>query len=304
MKLYFREKLATEIILRPMYFSHNHIDSRQYAVRRGSGFRGVVCLFLLALMTCWVSCVPVESLTYLQPNEGENEEVFVYDKDEYKLQVNDILDVKISSLDPELSALFNANTIGTMQFAQATSQTGGDLFYITGYSIDEDGEIDIPLVGQVKVQGLTLREAHATVNRKVAEMFTNYHLKVRLGGVRFSVLGEFNRPGKHMVMQNEVTIFEAIALGGDLSLVANRNELRLIRQHVDGTRIHTVDLLDQSVVGSPFYFIQPNDVLYAEPLPQRSWGVGVTGAQTLNTIVGTLSTSAALILSIISLNSN
>ena len=104
-----------------------------------------------------------------------------------------------------------------------------------------------------------------------------------------------------MVMQNQVTIFEAIALGGDLSLVANREQV------VDSTasrrhEIHSINLLDESVVGSPYYFIQPNDVLYAEPLPQRSWGIGVTGAQTLNTIVSTLSTSAALILSIISLS--
>ena len=103
-------------------------------------------------------------------------------------------------------------------------------------------------------------------------------------------------------MQNQVTIFEAIALGGDLSLVANRQDIRLIRQHPDGTKIHSVNLLDESVVGSPYYFIQPNDVLYAQPLPQRSWGIGITGAQTLNTIVSTLSTSAALILSVISLS--
>ena len=103
-------------------------------------------------------------------------------------------------------------------------------------------------------------------------------------------------------MQNQVTIFEAIALGGDLNRVANREEICLIRQHPNGTKIHSINLLDESVVGSPYYFIQPNDVLYAKPLPQRSWGIGVTGAQTLNTIVSTLSTSAALILSIISLS--
>ena len=73
-------------------------------------------------------------------------------------------------------------------------------------------------------------------------------------------------------MQNQVTIFEAIALGGDLSLVANREEIRLIRQHPNGTKIHSINLLDESVVGSPYYFIQPNDVLYAEPLPSALLG--------------------------------
>ena len=264
----------------------------------GLNVAGLVLVFVM----CCTSCVPVESLIYLQPDEDMLEEVHEYDKQEYQLQTNDILDVKISSLNPEVNALFNASTMGTMQVAQATAQTGGDLFYITGYSIDQDGKIDIPFVGKVDVLGLTLNEAHSAVNVKVSELFTNYHLQVKLGGVRFSALGEFNRPGKHVVMQNQVTIFEAIALGGDLSLVANREQIRLIRQHPEGTKIHSINLLDESVVGSPYYFIQPNDVLYAEPLPQRSWGIGITGAQTLNTIVSTLSTSAALILSIISLS--
>ena len=259
-------------------------------------------VFVLLFTMCCTSCVPIESTIYLQPEGEMHAEVFEYDKREYQLQVNDILDVKISSLNPEVNTLFNASTMGTMQVAQATAQTGGDLFYITGYSIDQDGSIDIPFVGKVDVLGLTLNEAHSAVDVKVSELFTNYHLQVKLGGVRFSALGEFNRPGKHVVMQNQVTIFEAIALGGDLNLVANREEIRLIRQHPSGTKIHSINLLDENVVGSPYYFIQPNDVLYAEPLPQRSWGIGITGAQTLNTIVSTLSTSAALILSIISLS--
>ena len=260
-------------------------------------------VFVLMLVMCCASCVPSESLIYLQKSGETAAEVFEYNKQDYQLQMNDILDVKISSLNPEVNALFNASTMGTMQVAQATAQTGGDLFYITGYSVDQDGNIDIPFVGKVNVLGLTLNQAHSAVDAEVAKLFTNYHLQVKLGGVRFSVLGEFNRPGKHVVMQNQVTIFEAISLGGDLSHVANREEIRLIRQHPDGTQIHTIDLLDRSVVESPYYFMQPNDVLYAEPLPQKVWGVGVTGTQTLNTILSTLSTSAALILSIITLRS-
>ena len=281
--------------------NHFELGNMHVALKRIFGHNALGVLALLIAMS-FTSCVPVESMIYLQPDGDSPKEVFRYDKQEYKLQMNDILDVKISSLNPEVNALFNASTIGTMQAAQATAQTGGDLFYITGYSIDEDGNIDIPFVGKVKVLELTLNEAHSAIDTMVSELFSNYHLQVKLGGIRFSAIGEFNRPGKHVVMQNQLTIFEAIALGGDLSLVANRKEIRLIRQNPNGTKIHRVNLLDENVVGSPYYFIQPNDVIYAEPLPQRSWGIGITGAQTLNTIVSTLSTSAALILSIITLS--
>ena len=279
----------------------NHFEQRLELKVRPYIAGRPAAVFVLMLVMCCASCVPSESLIYLQKSGETAAEVFEYNKQDYQLQMNDILDVKISSLNPEVNALFNASTMGTMQVAQATAQTGGDLFYITGYSVDQDGNIDIPFVGKVNVLGLTLNQAHSAVDAEVAKFFTNYHLQVKLGGVRFSVLGEFNRPGKHVVMQNQVTIFEAISLGGDLSHVANREEIRLIRQHPDGTQIHTIDLLDRSVVESPYYFMQPNDVLYAEPLPQKAWGVGVTGTQTLNTILSTLSTSAALILSIITL---
>lgn len=249
------------------------------------------------------ACVPSKDLIYLQADaESQSSgEVFKYQREDYKLQVNDILDVKISSLNPEVNAIFNASSMATMQVAQATAQKGGDLYYMTGYSVSENGEIDIPFVGKVNVAGQTLDQARTTIDTKVGGLFNNYHLQVKLGGIRFSAIGEFNRPGKQVVMQNQATIFEAIALCGDLNSVARRDDIKLIRQYPDGTRIHTINLLDQSIITSPFYFIQPNDVLYAEPLPQKSWGIGVTGSQTLGTIVSTLSTSLALTLSIISL---
>ena len=173
---------------------------------------------------------------------------------------------------------------------------------MTGYSINENGEVEIPFIGSIVVVGLTLREAHQRVDQEVAKLFSNYHLQIRLGGVRFSLLGEFNKPGKAVILQNQVTIFEALAIGGDLTAVANREKVHLVRQYPDGTKIHQINLLDRSVIESPFYFIKPNDVIYAEPLEQRSWGIGITGAQTFTTIISTLSTSAALFLSIISLS--
>ena len=96
--------------------------------------------------------------------------------------------------------------------------------------------------------GQTLDQARTTIDTKVGGLFNNYHLQVKLGGIRFSAIGEFNRPGKQVVMQNQATIFEAIALSGDLNSVARRDDIKLIRQYPDGTRIHTINLLDQSII--------------------------------------------------------
>lgn len=254
----------------------------------------------MAMAVLFSACVPTKEMIYLQPAEGEATEVFSYDREEYKLQVNDILDVQIRSMNQEVNQMFGGGNIMN-QNMQAGVQSGGDLYYMTGYTVDEKGEVELPYLGSVQVQGLSLEEAKAAIDAQVATLFKSYYLQVKLGGIRYSALGEFQSPGKKVILQNQATIFEAIAASGDLTQVAKRDEIKLIRQYPDGTRIHTLNLLDQSIIGSPYYFIQPNDVIYAEPLPQKAWGIGVTGAQTFTTIISTLSTSLALTLSIISL---
>lgn len=257
---------------------------------------------LLGLFICLItSCVPVRKMIYLQTDEIELNQVFEYQKEEYRLQVNDILDVKIRSMNEEANNLFSMQLQGGQQAMQAGAQNGGDLYYITGYSINENGAIELPFIGEVEVAGLNLEEAKARIDKEVSSLFKNYYLQVKLGGIRFSTLGEFNRNGKQLILQNQATIYEAIALSGDLTPLAKRDEIRLIRQYPEGTKIHTINLLDQSIIGSPYYFIQPNDVIYAEPLPQKAYGFGVTGAQSVTTLLGALSSSIALILTLNSL---
>ena len=184
---------------------------------------------------------------------------------------------------------------------QVGAQNGGDLYYMTGYSISDSGTVELPFIGSVGVQGMTLNEARAAIDVEVGKLFKAYYLSMKPRGIRFSTSGESKQTGKKVLLQNQATIFEAIASSGDLNMVANRSEIRLIRQYPEGTKVHTVNLLEDDIISSPYYFIQPNDIIYAEPLPQKSAGIGVTGAQTLSVIIGTLSTSLALVLSIISL---
>lgn len=239
-------------------------------------------------------------MIYLQ-SDLEYNDIYNYNMVDYRLQPNDILDVQIRSLNDEANKLYMPQN-QSQQGAQAGVQNGGDLYYMTGYSIDDNGRIELPFIGSVFVNGMTLSEARNSIDAEVGKLFKTYFLSIKLGGIRFSTLGEFNRPGKKVILQNQATIFEAIAASGDLTIVANRSEVRLIRQYPEGSKIHTVNLLSDEIISSPYYFIQPNDIIYVEPLLQKSAGIGITGAQTLTTIVGTLSTSLALVLSIISLS--
>jgi polysaccharide export outer membrane protein len=262
----------------------------------------VVLSILFALV---ISCVPKKELVYLQPkdfNQSPDNEVFNYERKKYRLQINDILDVQVRSTNAEANELFNGGDNNARnQQGQVAMQSGGDIYYMTGYSVNDAGDIELPVLGNIAVKGLTIDEVKLKLDSAVGSYFSEFYLKVQLGGIRFAALGEFQNPGKFVILQNQLTIFEAIANAGDMTNVASRDNVTLIRQYPDGTRIHKVNLLDQSIITSPFYFIQPNDIIYAEPLVQKTYGLGVNGAQTLTTVISVISTSLALYLAISSL---
>ncbi|WP_339869461.1 polysaccharide biosynthesis/export family protein [uncultured Algoriphagus sp.] len=249
-------------------------------------------------------CISNEKIIYLQNLEGnsliEDDELITYKIPEYKLQYNDIIDVNIQTVDDMTQFGFNNKPPQmNQQMGNVSAQSGGDIYYMTGYSVDENGNIRLPIVGEVYVRDKTLDEARIDVEQKLREYVkSELYVKVKLGGVRYSALGEFRRPGKYVVLQDRMTIFEAIANAGDLTTVAKRDEVLMIRQYPEGTRLHRINLLDRQIVASPYYFIQPNDQLYIEPMKVRETGTGENTAQTLALVFAGIS-SVALILNLL-----
>jgi polysaccharide export outer membrane protein len=244
----------------------------------------------------FTSCVPKKKMVYLQSEDNNQDSVFLYERIDYRLQVNDIIDVKIVSLDEDVNKLFNSNN-STNSNSVAQTANYGDLYYVTGYNIDDSGNIDLPIVGEVNIVNKSLVEAKREIESKVNRYFPKYYLAVKLGGIRFSAIGEFNRPGKYTILQNQATIFEALALAGDLNMVASRRDVKIIRQYPEGTKIHTIDLLDKNLIHTPYYFIQPNDVIYIEPLKAMSWGVGTNAAQSTALILSLISSTLLIVVS-------
>lgn len=251
------------------------------------------------------SCIPNEKVIYLQNKKGKiaipEDKIIPHEYPEYRLQFNDIVDVKIQTNEDLLKSGFNVENPGNMQgqFGAQLTQNGGDLYYMTGYTVDKNGNIRLPVVGDVRIIDKTLEEARAIIEEKIRAFVTSeLYVRVKLGGIRFSALGEFQRPGKFVMVQDRATIFEAIAQAGDLKVIARRDAILLIRQYPDGTKLHRVDLTDIEIVKSPFYFIQPNDQLYAEPLKVREVGAGENAAQSLSLLISSI-TAIALVLNLI-----
>ncbi len=250
------------------------------------------------------ACVPNKKLIYLQNLEGKEpiyeDSLIRYETTEYRVQYNDILEIQIQTTDSDMNELFNVKPTMTMPPQQMAASSGGDIFYMTGYAVDNEGMVDLPLLGYIRVQDMNIKEIKKAIGEELKKYITNdeFFVRVKLGGIRFSSIGEFRKPGKYVVLQDRMTILEAVAHSGDLKVSAKRDEIMLIRQYPDGTKLHRVNLNDRNLVNSPFYFIQPNDQIYAEPLRIREIGSGENFAQSLQLIVTSV-TAAALILNLI-----
>lgn len=260
-------------------------------------------LYALVFFTA-IGCVSNEKIIYLQNLEGEDAieegELITYEIPEYKLQYNDIIDINIQTVDDIVEYGFNVKgSAPSGQSGNMATQSGGDIYYMTGYSVDKNGNIQLQVLGDVYVKDKTIEEARKEIEDRLREYIkSDLYVKVKLGGIRYSALGEFRRPGKFVVLQDRMTIFEAIANAGDLTPIAKRDEILLIRQYPEGTKLHRINLNDRQVVKSQFYFIQPNDQIYAEPMKVREIGAGENAAQSLSLVISSI-TAAALIINLI-----
>ncbi len=243
------------------------------------------------------SCISNKKVVYLQEKDDNvsYSDSFKLDRKLYRLQTNDIINIDVIGANKEFTSFFTFDNQAAQNMGNVSAAQGGDLFYTSGYTINDSGYINFPVIGLIKVDGLTVFQAEKKIGEEIKKLQSGVYVVVRIGGVRFSLLGEFNRPGKYVVMQNQVNIFEALATGGDLKEIARRDKIVLLRQYPDGAKIHYIDILDKNVINSPYFYLQPNDVLYVEPLKRRAYGVGVNGLQTLTTILSILSATLVVV---------
>ncbi|ELR68500.1 Polysaccharide export outer membrane protein [Fulvivirga imtechensis AK7] len=202
-------------------------------------------------------------MIYLQDESfsGQRAKLVQNQKKPYRIQPNDIISVKVKSAsNTELSDIFNVSPyMGPVFIAP------GNL-YLEGYSVNDEGQITLPVIGTVTVKGLTLEEVQQMIQGNAQQYLNNATVIVKLLSFKITVLGEVKNPGYHYVFNNQVTILEALGLAGDLTQFGNRKNIKLIRQHPEGNQVVLVDLTDPKILQSEYFYLMPNDVLYVEPL--------------------------------------
>lgn len=250
------------------------------------------------------SCIPNEKVVYLQNKENTPEwgldTLITLNRQDYELQPNDILLINFYSGRQEAVTKFyplllRTNALGANQVGGGNGQQQN--LYFTGYNIDRDGIVEINALGRVQAAGLTTTELKYELERIIKERdeINDILVNVKLDGIRYTIFGEVTNPGPQTLQQYEANIIEALASSGDLTLNANREHIQIIRQYSDGVRVHEIDVTRRKLISSPYYFLQPNDIIYVPPLKIRELGTGETGLQTFVSIVSVISGTALLI---------
>jgi polysaccharide export outer membrane protein len=212
-------------------------------------------------------------------------------KDVYHLQPSDVVSVQVkSSTETAASnALFN---VGSMQ----NGFTSPGSFFLEGYTIDTEGNITMPIIGSVMIEGLTVESAQKLIQANADKYLTKATVIVKLTSFKVTVLGEVRNPGYLYVYNSQVTVLETLGLAGDLTPFANREKVKLIRQTPEGSKVIFLDLTDANLLSSEYFFLMPNDVLYIEPFRARA---NRTNLEVLGVVFAGL-TTGVLILSYMS----
>ncbi|MCW8310871.1 polysaccharide biosynthesis/export family protein [Sphingobacterium sp. InxBP1] len=220
---------------------------------------GLLVGLFLSVLTMFSSCGSRKSMVYLQPDSIQINTL--YEQYIPKIQTSDILTIVVTAADPKVTAPFNPlSSMATSNMTQSV-----DLALRPTYTVDNNGEITLPMLGKVHVAGLTRLEAIEKLRKELSQYIKDPGVNINFNNFRVSVLGEVAKPGSFVVPTERVTVLEALGMAGDLTIRGVRNNILLIRE-VNGQKTqHRLDLTKESTLNSPYYYLAQNDVIYVEP---------------------------------------
>jgi polysaccharide biosynthesis/export protein len=217
---------------------------------------------LLAVLLVLSSCTPQKRMVYLQ-HKNQITDPLNYNRPEYRIKMGDILYIRVLTLDEESATIFNNE--GSQRVGAGGGSNNISMF-IYGYSVDDNGEVTLPVMGKVKLEGKTMDEAISVIEELASEYLIGATVMVKHVNFSITVTGEVGSPGKFYVYDNQFSIMDALSMAGDLTDFGNR-KVNIVRQTPDGTgaTFAVLDITDPRIITSEYYFLQPNDLVYVEP---------------------------------------
>jgi polysaccharide biosynthesis/export protein len=245
-----------------------------------------IVIYLLLLVSL-SSCLSKKKIVYLQGQQDQSSGQVNY---EPLIQNDDMLSISILSSEPELAAPFN---IDQMQSATTISNNNTSK---TTYLVDNFGEIDFPILGKMKVAGLSKTELKQYLRDRLAIYLKDPIINIRIVNYKVSVLGEVNKPGTFQLTGDRITLLEVLANAGDLTLYGKRDNILVIRDYLGTKTYNRIDITKADFVNSPFYYLDQNDVVYVEPRKAKidSTAIG-SNVGTIISILGFVITTTILL---------
>lgn len=220
---------------------------------------GLALVTFIAVLMLFSSCGSRKSMVYLQ-QDSSIVNTAAFERYIPKIQVNDILTISVTAADPKVTAPFNYQSTYV-----ATISPGTEMAMRPTYTVDSDGNITFPLLGKVKLEGLTRMEAIAKIRDELSTYIKDPGVNMNFNSFRVSVLGEVKSPGSFIMPTDRITVLEALGMAGDLTIRGVRTNVMVVRE-VNGVKsINRLDLTKQETLNSPYYYLAQNDVVYVEP---------------------------------------
>ena len=221
-------------------------------------------IFILGALLL-ASCATNKRAAYIQQVQTDIPTAIEQD---YQIRIKplDRLTVTINSKDPELAAPFNAassyNSLNGL--SSYSSSSNGNLQILT---VDKEGKIQLPIIGEIDCDGLTRNELAKKIENTIREngMVHDPIVIIQFADVKFSVLGEVARPGQFSITKDRISLFDALAMAGDLTIYGQRENVALIREENGMRTVHYFDLKNPDILTSPYFYLQQDDVVYVTP---------------------------------------
>ena len=226
-----------------------------------------LAVMLLNLLT---GCVTQSDLEYMQVKDRNIREYNEADIADYKLKVNDELYIQITSLDEAASNIFS--NMGAQQSVNSGSMQPYGASLIS-YTINKKGELLLPVIGNINVVDKTITQVKQMIRDSLSNVLNQPIVTVKLVNRYISVLGEVRNAGHFAYAQEKLTVFDALALAGDMTIYSNRKEVILARNEKGKNMLFKLDLTRPEILQSEYYYLRPNDMVYVKPLQKRVWGL-------------------------------
>jgi polysaccharide biosynthesis/export protein len=230
------------------------------------GFNTIMAMTIFFFIL--TGCVTQRDLEYMHAKDKNIQAYTEAEMPDYKLKPNDELYIQFSSLDPAEASIF-ADSRGQ----QSTTTMDPYGAYLISYSIDKDGFLLLPVLGKINVKDKTLSQVSSILTDSLSHILSQPMVKVKLVNRYISILGYVAKPGHYSYSQDKLSIYDALGLAGDITIYGNRKEITLTRTENGKNTRKYIDLTSPDILGSEYYYLRPNDMIYVKPLKKRFWGM-------------------------------